>query len=441
MKNQFKGHFSTSDAGLKKVWKEGVFVFDANVLLNFYRYSEGTRKQFLGLLKNECKRCWLPEQCGAEYLSNRLQVISDQVKKHTEVSSKLEGLQTDFDGQKGHPFLKSDSLKGLKKTITDLKSELNQSEKDVTGWINEDPIKEAIAEIFEGRVGESFTKDKLEEVFSEGEDRYERKIPPGYKDAIKSPNAKTIEDKKRKFGDLLFWKQILAKAKADKKPIILITDDNKEDWWLSANGRTVGPRPELLGEFCSETEQEILIYNPFRFLELAQKNLDEKITATAIEEVKEEEKNRDHVVTSKYKLLFKKFEDERTDFQKSVIDKLPINNNSSSNILYNVNESHRKLLFHRLDKLNGVFLNLHLQHKAYKSNPTDYLASGLAIGLRELNSDLKELKRRSEKFNGGERVNEMITNLAIEGMLLESEAEDILASVQNVFVEEAWDVD
>ncbi|SDR15697.1 PIN domain-containing protein [Pseudovibrio sp. Tun.PSC04-5.I4] len=441
MKNQFKGHFSTSDAGLKKVWKEGVFVFDANVLLNFYRYSEGTRKQFLGLLKKECKRCWLPEQCGAEYLSRRLKVISDQVKKYTEVSSKLEGLQTEFDGQKGHPFLESDSLKGLKKTITDLKSELSQSEKDVTGWINEDPIKEAIAEIFEGRVGEPLTGDELEKVFSEGEDRYERKIPPGYMDANKSPNAKTIEDKKRKFGDLLFWKQILAMAKADKKPIILITDDNKEDWWLSANGRTVGPRPELLGEFCSETEQEMLIYTPFRFLELAKKNLGEKITSTAIEEVKEEEKNRDQGVTSKYKYMLKYYEDVSAEFQKSVIDKLPDNTTFLINKINSVKEKQRKFLILQLDKLNGDLLNLQLLNKAYKSNPTDHLASGLAIGLRELNSNLLELKRRSEKFNGGERLNEMITNFDIDVMLLESESEDILASVQDVFVETAWDVD
>ncbi|WP_204277464.1 PIN-like domain-containing protein, partial [Escherichia coli] len=59
----------------------------------------------------------------------------------------------------------------------------------------------------------------------EGEDRYAKKIPPGYKDAKK--DAGEFD----KYGDLIIWKDMIGKAKADKRPILFISDDAKEDWW------------------------------------------------------------------------------------------------------------------------------------------------------------------------------------------------------------------
>ena len=50
MKDLFPGFFKESEANLKKAWDESIFVFDANILLNFYRYSDSTRKELLSLL-------------------------------------------------------------------------------------------------------------------------------------------------------------------------------------------------------------------------------------------------------------------------------------------------------------------------------------------------------------------------------------------------------
>ena len=44
--------------------------------------------------------------------------------------------------------------------------------------------------------------------------------------------------------------KLLERAKAEKKPLLFVTDDAKEDWWLIHEERTIGPRPELLREFA-----------------------------------------------------------------------------------------------------------------------------------------------------------------------------------------------
>ena len=47
------------------------------------------------------------------------------------------------------------------------------------------------------------------------------------------------EEDIKKYGDLILWYQIIDKAKESKKPIILISGDVKEDWWLEKNGKRI----------------------------------------------------------------------------------------------------------------------------------------------------------------------------------------------------------
>ena len=80
MQDLFPGYFKDSDSDLKKIWNECLFVFDANILLNLYRYSDSTRDEFINLLKKLNSRIWLPNRSAEEYLNNRLTVIDQQEK-------------------------------------------------------------------------------------------------------------------------------------------------------------------------------------------------------------------------------------------------------------------------------------------------------------------------------------------------------------------------
>ena len=115
--------------------------------------------------------------------------------------------------------------------------------------------------LFEGRVGKKPTEERLAAIRKEGEERYAKKIPPGFEDAKKTEGDK--------FGDLIIWKEMLEKAKADQRPMIFVTDDGKSDWWHSHHGKKLGPHPALIEEFLGITGQQFHIYELPQFLRYA----------------------------------------------------------------------------------------------------------------------------------------------------------------------------
>ncbi|UQZ41352.1 PIN-like domain-containing protein [Bacillus subtilis] len=63
------------------------------------------------------------------------------------------------------------------------------------------------------------------------------------------------------------WKQIIEYANDKKVDVLLISDDNKEDWIKKEDGETIGPQPELIQEFQRETNgRQIYICNTRQFL-------------------------------------------------------------------------------------------------------------------------------------------------------------------------------
>ena len=119
-----------------------------------------------------------------------------------------------------------------------------------------------LTELLSGRIGERWPTERLSALKKEGEDRYARKVPPGYKDVKKDGDGD-------KFGDLIIWRDMIEKAKADERPVIFISDDVKEDWWWLHRGRKLGPRPELVEEFATGSGQDFHIYEFMNFLRVA----------------------------------------------------------------------------------------------------------------------------------------------------------------------------
>lgn len=151
----------------------------------------------------------------------------------------------------------------------------------ITDVIN-DPILDKILELFDGKVGNKFDDEEMKQIIVEGNDRYEKKIPPGYKDAIKKSG---ILDNNA-YGDLIVWKEILRFSKKEKKNIIYVTHDQKEDWWNKVRGKTVGPRVELRREFMEETNNKFHMYTMNNFIRRFEDNKGIKIDQSIIDEVK-----------------------------------------------------------------------------------------------------------------------------------------------------------
>ncbi|WP_424976804.1 PIN domain-containing protein [Leisingera sp. S232] len=293
MRSQFKGHFGESQETISELWKSATFVFDANVLLNLYRYSGDATQEFLRLLSDVKDRVWIPEQCAHEFLANRHTVLHEQAEAYEITLKEIEVIKAKFAKKRGHPFISEKNSGDLDRVVEAISKEFEERSKDIKGRFKEDETLNTIADIFDGRVGVAYSEEDLKKRFEEGEARFAGEVPPGYKDAKKVKEPKSSTERRRNFGDYLLWRQTIEKAKHDDASVILVTDDRKEDWWRIVHGRTVGPRPELITEFCSETGQSILIYTPESFLKFSANQLGASISQKTIGEVQAEKNARE----------------------------------------------------------------------------------------------------------------------------------------------------
>ncbi len=287
MKNTFFEYYQTSDEDLKKIWEDCFFSLDANVLLNFYRYTEATRNKFFEVLKNIEDKLIITHQAGFEFHKNRLTTINSQQKAYDNLTSffskKCNEIESELNNYKKHSYLQIGSIsEEINKTFEKVNKDIEELKKKHPDLIDKDEIKNAITELFDKKITGSYDKESLTKIYKEGKERYENEIPPGYKDYKQKKN----NDENSLYGDYIIWCQIMDFAKEKKKSIIFITDDLKEDWWYKFNGKTISPRPELLKEFFEITEQKILIYNADSFLLYSKNQMGTDIDDTILEEIK-----------------------------------------------------------------------------------------------------------------------------------------------------------
>ena len=258
MKEIFPEYHPLSDKNYKKLWDEGIFVFDANVLLNLYRYSVSTVKDLLDIFKIIEDRLWLPYQIALEYQENRLNVILEQEEKYKKI------------------------IQDIKESPIKIIKDLDKNLEKYNSRIENDDILQELNHLYNGKVGNPYTDEQRAEYENSAEKRFKKLIPPGYKDKDKTINER--------YGDVIIWLNVIEKAKALKKHLVFVTDDDKEDWWLVVRGRTISPRPELLREFGKETKQLFWMYSSRKFIEYAKEYLKKDIKQNTIDEIEKQQK-------------------------------------------------------------------------------------------------------------------------------------------------------
>lgn len=107
----------------------------------------------------------------------------------------------------------------------------------------------------EGVLGKEYTQDKLDYFEKVIPDRYQKDIPPGFKDKHKQKMRKfaTLEFK-ASFGDAMLWLDIIEFVKEKKfSNVVIVSDDKKTDWCTSNGASELELLPELKVEFLKET--------------------------------------------------------------------------------------------------------------------------------------------------------------------------------------------
>jgi len=299
MKNIFPGYFIPNNTDITTWWETGLFVPDANVILDLYRYSEPTLMELLEVLNSLADRLWMPHQAALEFMRNRPDVILTQLGMYDKAKKILDGLKSAAEEEirknltfQNHPFIDKDDFSNRVKTsLETIEHDLDKQRSSHPNLLSDDYLLDRISVILDGKVGSSYTTDRLQEIYIEGSKRYEKHIPPGYMDS-EGPQKKDGDDK---YGDLVLWFQIIDKALEVKKPILFITNDRKEDWWWLTKGKTLGPRPELVSELLQKAGVVFYMYNTERFAHYAKEQLGAEVKQASINEIRDVTSRKNHL--------------------------------------------------------------------------------------------------------------------------------------------------
>ncbi len=285
-----------------KIWEDCVIVFDTSALLELYLFSDTALTDiYENIFKAYDKKLWIPAQVEYEYLKHREAKMKAPVNVYKDLKEKTDSKNNDsgylqslkstlsqyssiyknlYEKTKKanrHPFLDESLFNNFSKKIELFNQEndkfydaINENIKIFIKKIeekianNDDYIWEKLNECFE--VGLPFNFSQTMEIVIEGKIRYENKIPPGYMDADPAKIGFA------QYGDLIIWKQILVKAKADNRNIVFVTKDTKQDWCYRKDNKAdkiERPREELIMEFYEKTNNNFWMYTIQDFLFVA----------------------------------------------------------------------------------------------------------------------------------------------------------------------------
>lgn len=267
------------------LWNSCIFVFDTNVLLNLYRYGEETKNAFLKVLEKIGNKKWLPYQVGYEYHKNRLEVIyeikNNSQKTKDDIEKNAKNIEDIFSViKKQNSFSNKDRatlddcISSIKKLVTKYSK---KGEEKFNNLKNNDSIQEQLVKLFDSKIGKNYTSKDLELLYKKAQERFEKKIPPGFCDDKKPGNDK--------YSDFIIWQQILDYAKEKATSVIFVTADEKEDWWHTCKGEKCCS-PILKKEFFDFTKKDFHMYTPEQFINKAKNFYNLNYSDKIIEEVK-----------------------------------------------------------------------------------------------------------------------------------------------------------
>jgi len=287
MKKQLPGYYRPNQEEFDSLWDNGLIILDTNVLLDLYRISKTTSDEFLVTLKRYARQLWLPNQVEAELQRDRNDVIIEQKEGYSDLVLFLTRSETDLSTKltkySRHPFIEIEKIQEpIQKIISSIKSDLQNLEKKHPDLISDDPILDELNKLYKGKTGDRYSEERLQEIYTEGEKRFELKIPPGFMDQDKAK-----KNDNGQFGDLILWYQIIDKAKSSKKPIIFVTSEKKKDWWHKIKGQKIGPKPELIDEIKAKADVLFYMYSSDRFLLFAQERLKQTVNQDTLTELRE----------------------------------------------------------------------------------------------------------------------------------------------------------
>lgn len=284
----FEDYRTPTSDDYRETLTNGMVVFDANVLLNLYRFNNTTRGDLIKVMESLGDSLWIPHQVMREFWRNRESVIDQLGETPKESLTKLDKARQDAEeavrawsnriylpeGERDGLLAK---LNGAFQAVRHMISEqasANAHRHDT----NDDTIVATLDSILGSRTGAALPPEDHDTAVTEANRRIDAKEPPGYLDADKP-------DQEERAGDYLVWKQILVEAAQRPRDVLLVTTDVKDDWWRRAKGQLRGPRLELMAEFRRCTGRRLFMITPSELIRRADALTDVHVNPKSAEDI------------------------------------------------------------------------------------------------------------------------------------------------------------
>lgn len=269
----FEGHRAPRAEEIDGAIATAMISIDANVMLGLYRYPDEFSAALLEALDSMVARVFVTHQALVEFWRNRTSALADRSRAKAEIEKRLghcersvtDAIETwakqttldESDLQQAR-ILVTREFEVLRKLVADTHRD------DVESYPSPgmDPIVRALEGLLDRRAGPPLTATEYDAAVAEGGRRHAKGEPPGYKE--KTSEKEHLPEGVS--GDYLVWSQSLAEAKRRGSDLLIITGDEKEDWYWRSKETIIGPRTELAKEFWDATGKRLYLLTPIEFL-------------------------------------------------------------------------------------------------------------------------------------------------------------------------------
>jgi len=276
MFDDFQGYRLPTEAEIDDALRLALIVIDANLLLNLYRYTESTRDDLLGVMGRLGDRLWVPHQVLREFWRNRLGVLTGRgsgTEQALAALAKQQRATADILNQ----WAKMVAIEATDRDTLHAKVERTYAEVEdtikahapsvpsVAYATSNEPVLRELEKLLDGKVGPAPSPKEWEEAIREGQQRVARRIPPGYLDSEKASS----DLPEGAAGDYLVWHQTIQEASRRDLDVVLVTGDEKDDWWWRHRSEFLGPRIELVAELRASCGHRLFMMRPIDLLKRA----------------------------------------------------------------------------------------------------------------------------------------------------------------------------
>ncbi|MGC4705670.1 PIN-like domain-containing protein [Enterococcus faecium] len=306
--------------------KENLIIIDTNYFLDILQMPISVSKKYIEALEKVKENIYIPYLVALEFnfkKSSKKKEKIKQIKKYKDnIANSISELEKNISTI---DLVDTDEVDKFTKEMLSLTKDYSKSlkellERNIESMITkeEDDIYEKLIRLIENRIGNEYEQEWIDEIETEGEERYKNNIPPGFADDNKGSEEEPVRrygdiKYQRKFGDLLIWKDIIEyskKCNKKGKKVIFVTNDGKSkkknDLLFKIHDLTVGPHIHLMNELKTSAEKELYILDNFRFIQLITDLTDSEINYFKTSSEKK----------YKVKIPFEKIMDERKYLEK-----------------------------------------------------------------------------------------------------------------------------